>query len=400
MGVYCNPKHADVLNEGNRIGMKSLFSRQSFTGVYIGLQFKKSQAAMPSPDTCSRWDGRSWMHQYWEEVRNKNITQIVLPGSHHSASSTLSEDAANDREGAAIVRWRLLLGKSCVDHVAGKWSKCQKLDILQQLESGVRYLDLRVGWDASKFLPEHKLRACYGFFSQDIGSILQQVTDFCLNNTSEFVILDLKKLYFKVSQIYVTTPLREAQNLHLVKVIEERLGSLLVPSRLWHQTLSNIRPTGSRIFVFYPVRPDTTAWLRPWMIPGSYVDSMWPPLSESSFLKSRVQSFIKTQEGKRQQIIESSTAPKQESLFVMQGIVSKKSCHMVRGSILASVSYFSQGCLNFDTQLSSIEAHASIVNPMLLKLLKNTYNPAFLNIILLDWVDNTVLTREIIKLNL
>lgn len=355
---------------------------------------------MAAPDTCSRWDGQSWMHQYWEEVCNKNITQIVLPGSHHAASSTLSGDAANDLEGAAIQRWRLLLGKSCVDHVAGKWSKCQKLDIAQQLESGVRYLDLRVGWDASKFLPEHKLRACYGFFSHDIGSILQQVTDFCLNHTSEFVILDLKKLYFKVSQLYVTAPLREAQNLHLVKVIEERIGSLLVPSRLWHQTLSNIRPTGSRVFVFYPMQTDTSAWLRPWMIPGSYVDCMWPPLSEASFLKARIGGFIKTQQAKKQQIIESSTAPKQERLFVMQGIVGEKSRHMVRGSILASVSYLSQGCVNLDTHPDSIEAHASIVNPMVLKLLKNSCNPAFLNVILLDWIDSTVLTREIIRLNL
>jgi len=114
---------------------------------------------MPSSDACSRWDGRHWMHQHWEAVKGKNITQIVLPGSHHSASSTLSGDTANDSEGAAIEQWRFLLGKSFVDHVAGKWSKCQTLDIVQQLESGVRYLDLRVGWDSSKFLPEHKLRA-------------------------------------------------------------------------------------------------------------------------------------------------------------------------------------------------------------------------------------------------
>jgi len=242
---------------------------------------------------------------------------------------------------------------------------------VQQLESGVRYLELRVGWDSSKFLPGHKLGACYGFFSHDIGSILQQVTNLCLNNTSKFVIVDLKNFYFDNPRISAAPSLHEAQNLHLVKVIEERIGSLLIPSSLWHQTLSNIRPTGSRVFVFYPVQPDSTAWLRPWMIPGSYVDCMWPQLSEACFLKARMNMFIKTQEKKKQHIIQSSTHPKRESLFVMQGIVTEKSRNIIRGSIAASLSYFLQGCVTLDRRPDSIQAHASIVNPTVLGLVKN-----------------------------
>ena len=355
---------------------------------------------MSSPEACSHWDGRDWMHQNWNVVSGKNITQIVLPGSHHSASATLSDDAASDSEGVCIQRWRSLLGRSLVDHVAMKWSKCQTLDIEQQLESGVRYLDLRVGWDASKFLPEHKLRACHGFFSLDIGSILQQVTNFCLRNNSEFVILDLKNLYFNTAGSLTGTPLHEAQNLHLVKVIEERLGSLLIPASLWHQTLSNIRPTGSRIFFFYPLHSDSAAWMRPWMIPGSYVDCMWPHLSEAYFLKCRMRMFIKTQEAKKQQILQASTRPKRESLFVLQGFVSDESRHIVRGSIAASLSYVSQGCIAPDTRPDSIQTHARIVNAAVMDLVKHSYKAVFLNVILLDWIDGTVLMRELVKLNL
>jgi len=47
-------------------------------------------------------------------------------------------------------------------------------------KSGVRYLEISVGIDSNCTIPLSKLKRCHGFFSDDVGLILQEVNDFCL----------------------------------------------------------------------------------------------------------------------------------------------------------------------------------------------------------------------------
>jgi len=151
--------------------------------------------AMQSIQT--EWDGRTWMTRCWQNIKDKKITEIVLPGSHSSASANLSRDVADDTWGQNIRRYRGIFGKSVTDHVAEKWNKFQPLSLTHQLEAGVRYLDLSVGVGLKKVVPESQLRCCHGFFSDGIGTVAQNVSDFCVTNARKFVILDFRCLYFQ-----------------------------------------------------------------------------------------------------------------------------------------------------------------------------------------------------------
>jgi len=169
------------------------------------------------------WEGgKDWMARSWGELAQRAIVDVVLPGSHDSATSDLSRDVANDDGGAQIARLRRspaptvlfrrqtrptvfsdarlvsgrIFGAHLTDSVAYRWSACQPLSVPEQLELGVRYLDLRIGRDSSRELPA-SLRCCHGFFGERIERILQHVRDFCAENGREYVIVDICHLYLK-----------------------------------------------------------------------------------------------------------------------------------------------------------------------------------------------------------
>ncbi|KNC75633.1 hypothetical protein SARC_11848, partial [Sphaeroforma arctica JP610] len=65
-------------------------------------------------------DLANWMSNNSETLQYKHIKELHLPGSHNSASHTINT-------------------------ITRQLSKCQNVSISEQLDMGVRYLDLRVG---------------------------------------------------------------------------------------------------------------------------------------------------------------------------------------------------------------------------------------------------------------
>ena len=125
---------------------------------------------------------------------------------------------------------RRIFGIRVTDAVAAPWCQCQCLSIMDQLELGVRYLDLRVGRDHTRPLPD-ALRCCHGFFGQAVVRVLEQVREFCSSNSSEFVVLDLRHLYLRLPEGgEKQDELEEEAHACLVSQLDQLLGSLLVRS--------------------------------------------------------------------------------------------------------------------------------------------------------------------------
>ena len=80
------------------------------------------------------------------------LTNATLPGAHDAGAYWLSDKLQPGEESAqalAAIRVARALGVP-VAHVARPWGTAQTLSVAEQLCAGVRYLDVRAGWDRDR----------------------------------------------------------------------------------------------------------------------------------------------------------------------------------------------------------------------------------------------------------
>ena len=113
---------------------------------------------------------------------NKKLRDVVIPGTHNSASSTIS-------------KWSLFSGVAV----------CQNLTVHEQLNGGARYLDVRVCGHNNDII------TCHGIVKGGkLASIVEEVNAFLCNNPKEFIIVEIK-------DEAPMTSLEKYQVLHLIQ---------------------------------------------------------------------------------------------------------------------------------------------------------------------------------------
>ena len=124
----------------------------------------------------------------------------MLPGTHDSATRYLSSELLPDDE--QLPKWvrdaiRIAeAAKIPIDQLVRRWAKAQSLDVGEQLERGVRYVDLRAGWDK----PSGAWKIHHALTGQLVDEVLEQVKVFITKHTSEVVILELSHFFGKPAE--------------------------------------------------------------------------------------------------------------------------------------------------------------------------------------------------------
>jgi hypothetical protein len=116
------------------------------------LQIIGKDEALPgansSPAVVRRYD--NWMTRNFTTLADKTLAQVALPGTHDSGAYDLSDRKSPERSTA---EWLAGLGLN----ITKPWAKTQRLDIKEQLEGGIRWLDMRTAYDGSDFYFHHAL---------------------------------------------------------------------------------------------------------------------------------------------------------------------------------------------------------------------------------------------------
>lgn len=138
-------------------------------------------------------DLSSWMSCMPEELRRLPIIHLAIPGSHDSGTWPINEhsDWAPDLD--SILKKLKWLG-IIVKWVTSRWSKAQDFNVLQQLEAGVRYFDLRIATRVSK----DNVRDFYivhGLYGPPLKEVLAQIQQFLTAHPKEVVIIDCQHFY-------------------------------------------------------------------------------------------------------------------------------------------------------------------------------------------------------------
>jgi hypothetical protein len=147
------------------------------------------------------YNASKWMEEYGEKhgLGGKPFCRIGLPGTHDSGTYRFDkEKGASPESGLTQIEDILdrgkLLGKLndwILTQVFERLCQCQALTIRQQLDEGIRYLDLRLAYHAES----ETIMTCHGVYCVDIKEILQEIAAFLDENTKEIVILEFKKLH-------------------------------------------------------------------------------------------------------------------------------------------------------------------------------------------------------------
>jgi hypothetical protein len=179
---------------------------------------------------------RTWMDDMSPTLSTKSISEVVLPGSHQTGSYGINRRSSLvpgsntwlKRLSKVPLLRRFALG------VVASWSKTGSLSICEQLELGIRYLDISVTAGSTASPPIGRSNGVdiddltddlwmeNTLLSEPLSDAIQELAAFLRASPREIVILNVK---------HVST-LSDAHSKALVELLLTYLGNKLAPSRL------------------------------------------------------------------------------------------------------------------------------------------------------------------------
>ena len=161
---------------------------------------------------------QSWIGDSLAVIGSKTLKEVTLPGTHDSGTYYLTDIA---QQGDSPEFWDAIytvadkLNKN-TGAVAIDWSKTQNLNFYQQMQGGIRYFDLRAGWNqsTSTWVTFHFIQG------SPVIELLQNISQFLKDEPKEIVIVEISHFRGSPSQNDIQT---------LKNMVLQTLGSYLYP---------------------------------------------------------------------------------------------------------------------------------------------------------------------------
>jgi len=194
--LYINHKNKrftyDVKNENC---LKKLHKKQYvLPGEFIDFDFAQYINVRPVSTKVmneKQFASKKWMTDLQEDINDKKFIDLWLPGSHDSGTSKinfLSRIAANQDIPKFLNKLTYVGIGFAVEKVIANWAKAQSLTIAEQLNAGVRYLDIRLAYKKSS----KEFWTIHTQYSQKFSEILDEIFIFLKNNPKEIIALDIQ----------------------------------------------------------------------------------------------------------------------------------------------------------------------------------------------------------------
>lgn len=162
-------------------------------------------------ETANRPD---WMREMGPKFMDARVGEVVWPGTHDSGAYCEEFDFSKvvDHHWLRYIGTHLLqcLGRS-TKQFASDWSRAQALSIRQQLQHGVRYVDLRV----SKCLRDNEYYIVHSFCGPTLREVLNEIHDFLSRHPGECLLMEV-------------VPISNVDHVELHNIFERKLGEFLL----------------------------------------------------------------------------------------------------------------------------------------------------------------------------
>lgn len=133
----------------------------------------------------------NWMGGLDNELKSIPITSLSIPGTHDSMTYTITKDAAVAPDAEKFIK-QLIKSFGCIIRpIVYRWCVTQTCTVLEQLDLGIRYFDLRL---ATKDETDG-IYFCHGLYGAKVNDVFQDIRDFLDSHPKEIVILDSQHFY-------------------------------------------------------------------------------------------------------------------------------------------------------------------------------------------------------------
>lgn len=130
-------------------------------------------------------DLANWMRNLPLTVRSMPLMHVAIPGSHNAMMYSVLKNSPAAPDAPRGLETMNRLFPTCVQ----SWLLTQAYTIRQQLEHGVRYLDIRTSYQEGRFM------FCHGLYACDNLQPLEEINSFLDTHPKEVVILDFQHVY-------------------------------------------------------------------------------------------------------------------------------------------------------------------------------------------------------------
>jgi hypothetical protein len=305
-------------------------------------------------ESIPTWTSRpDWMGGLSATIGGRALANVVLPGTHDSGTATLT---ATSEVTIDAPDWLQSLSRSGgflpVGIIAAGWSRAQGRAIPDQLDAGFRYLDLRICHASDG------LRLCHGLAGERIETVLDQVNTFLSQHSQEIVILDFNHLYGLTSDDHAS----------LAALIASTFGARLAPRSFdAGTTIAELQQAGAQAIVLYADRQTVAASDGLWY--ESAIVSPWANTTDPM----QLQQWIATK----------PLARPADAFFVSQAILTPDSGTIQRG-------------LNpFSSNPHNLQDLANTINPSVQQWIQDGAIHPDLNVIIADWVPDSMIATTI-----
>ncbi|XP_074641311.1 PI-PLC X domain-containing protein 3-like [Tubulanus polymorphus] len=295
--------------------------------------------------TCQEY----WMTNLPEHIRRRPLKNLVIPGSHNSFTIDHEVKSGNNfvpGEYGAAERWMKL-----VRPIVRDMSVTQDMNVMQQLQLGIRYFDIRTIFGKPRDNAPLDFYAAHGLYGGPSIQKLHHVKNFLDTHPREVVIL----FYQRFHEI---SPQRHEEHVSLINGV---LGDKIVPCNIFdpnRSSLEDILAAGRQVLVIYMGR---------FCHPRLYLDNPFKSINKPGDLVKFMDQSLQTRTNQR--------------LHVLQAVMQFKP------DAIAT-------CLKF--KCASLKTYGKRSNALLAQWLNGKKN---LNIVMVDYVEYAGIVNVIIAKN-
>ena len=344
-----------------------------------GFQKKTAAQSPPIKEIDATVSTVAWITRHYFFLKDKPLNQLVIPGTHDTGTYSLDgtwhrgvkDPFAPDTDD--LKRGLSFLGSGYTD-----WAKAQEKTVFEQLEDGIRYLDIRVCVDRSG-----RLKTCHGLYGVSLVDVINDIMKFSKKYPKEPILVDFNHFYDWSEKERMGkeneagyTGIRTSKLDELAGLLERSIGERMAPATLSPtSTLAELRATGRPIIVFWSKSPrgsfQQKYFWRSDQIPNAYSDNIKENrLDKINYLNSRVQAHQNT-----------------NSFFLLTGPITPSNDLYVKGNDPTS---------SFPHGLKELAAQS---NPVVLSYVANEWKNLRHNIITVDFYNESGLIDLCKQLN-
>ncbi|KAM4048247.1 PI-PLC X domain-containing protein 1 isoform 2-T2 [Anomaloglossus baeobatrachus] len=181
---------------------------------------------------------QQWMSNLCEELWDIPLYDLSIPGSHDTMTYCLDKKSPVDPSSPKLLLFLEKYVPSIIRAIILRWSTTQTLSVTEQLDAGIRYLDLRIAHRPDVFSNLYFVHGLYT--SRTVEETLQEIAGWLGRNPREVLILGCDNLQ----------SMSPEQHVYLINSIHRIFGVKLCPKQE-RPTLRNLWKKNYQLIVCY-----------------------------------------------------------------------------------------------------------------------------------------------------